>query len=59
MIIKVEMRSVYGSQTIYPICDKAKIFASLVGQKTLTYGDIAKIKALGYDVEVVQDVVKL
>ena len=52
--IKVEIKNVYGKETIYPACPKAAIFADLVGQRTLTGQDIAKIKALGYTIEVVQ-----
>lgn len=54
MKIKVEVKNVYGNETIYPACEKAKIFASFKGQKTLTHNDIAKIKDLGYTIEVVQ-----
>lgn len=57
--IKVEVKNVYGKETIYPSCEYAKIFASLVGQKTLTRGDILKIKQLGYNVEVVSAEVEL
>lgn len=52
--IKVEIKNVYGKETVYPACPQAEIFASLVGQKTLTGQDIAKIKSLGYTIEVVQ-----
>jgi hypothetical protein len=52
MKITVEMRSVYGKDVIYPVCKDAKIFAVLVGQKTLTSTDIIHIKQLGYEVEI-------
>lgn len=52
MKIQVEIKNIYGRETIYPMCDKAKTFASLVGQKTLTTRDINLIKQLGYSVEV-------
>ena len=52
MTITVQIKTVYGNEAIYPICDKAKQFAALVGTKTLTRDAIAKIKALGYSVEV-------
>lgn len=58
MKIKVEVKNVYGNETIYPVCEKAKIFASFKGQKTLTNNDIAKIKDLGYTIEVVQKELK-
>ena len=57
--IKVEIKNVYGKETIYPACEQAQIFAELVGQKTLTKGDIIKIKRLGYEIEVIQNAVKL
>lgn len=46
--ITVEVRSNYGREAIYPICAKARIFATMLGRKTLTRQDIASIKALGY-----------
>lgn len=54
MSIQVEIKNVYGNEAIYPICDKGKTFASMVGQKTLTRRDIDHIKELGFTVEVVQ-----
>lgn len=52
MTIKVEIKSVYGQDRIYPVCDKAKMFTALTGNKTLSQIDIVQIKALGFDVEV-------
>lgn len=52
--ITVEIKSVYGEQKIYPVCELAKIFASMVGQKTLTLGNIDHIKSLGFEVLVKQ-----
>lgn len=51
--IQVTIRNVYGNRLIYPACDTAKTFASMVGRKTLTFTDIEHIKKLGYKVEVV------
>jgi hypothetical protein len=56
MIIQVKIRNVYGNELIYPVCSKAKIFASLKSQSTLTAYDIRLIKALGYTIEVVSEV---
>jgi hypothetical protein len=56
MSIKVTIKSVYGNETIYPACEKAKAFAALCGTLTLTRYAITKIKTLGYAVEVVQEV---
>jgi len=48
--ITVEIRDVYGKQTIYPVCDKAQIFADIAGTKTLLPRDIQRIQRLGYKV---------
>ena len=53
MIIKVEIKTVYGNECIYPACDTSRLFIELVGGKTLSRDNITTIKALGYDVEVV------
>lgn len=54
MNIQVEIKCVYGNETIYPVCAQAKKLAELIRQKTFTHQDIQKIKALGFTVEVVQ-----
>ena len=56
MKIQVEMKQVYGNTMIYPVCETAKTFASMLNTKTLTSAAIAHIKKLGYVVEVVQEV---
>jgi len=50
--ITVEIKSVYGTQKIYPACQKAEVFCKMVGQKTLTETDIKRIKELGFEVQV-------
>lgn len=50
--IKVEIKTIYGNQKIYPACDKAEGFCKLINQKTLTERDIKLIKELGYEVQV-------
>ena len=52
MKILVQIKSVYGNERIYPICENAKLFASIAGTATLTREVLAKIKQLGYTVEV-------
>ena len=59
MKIQVAIKHVYGKETIYPICEKAKILAQLVNQKTLTKKDIEKIKALGFVIEIVHQDINL
>jgi hypothetical protein len=52
--IAIEIKSVYGNETIYPVDENAKLFARLAGTKTLTRQAISHIKALGYEVKVKQ-----
>lgn len=56
MKIQVKIKQVYGNEMIYPVCEKAKVFCEMVGQKTLTSATIQGIKKLGYEIEVVQEV---
>ena len=48
MELVVEKKSVYGNQLVYPVCNKAKLFASISGNKTLLPEVIESIKKLGY-----------
>lgn len=52
MKILVQLKPVYGQEQIYPVCETAKIFAKMVGQKTLTPANVKHIKELGYTVNV-------
>jgi hypothetical protein len=54
MEITVRIAQNYGTEVIYPVCQAAFLFARLAGTKTLTLDAIAKIKALGYTVNVQQ-----
>jgi hypothetical protein len=54
MTITIQIKNVYGNDTIYPVCDKAKIFANLAGTKTITLQALAQIKLLGYAVTVIR-----
>jgi hypothetical protein len=55
MKIVVKVRNVYGNQTVYPVCDAAKLFARIAGHSTLTYTTVDLIKKLGYVIEIEQD----
>ena len=44
----IEIKSVYGQDKIYPVCETAQIIASLSGNSTLTPVTIALAKQLGY-----------
>lgn len=54
MNITVKIDRKYGRTLIYPICEKAALFAKLCRQETLTPDQISDIKALGYTVNVQQ-----
>ena len=45
----VEKKNVYGEERVYPVCNKAKLFARISGNKTLLPEDIELIKKLGYN----------
>jgi hypothetical protein len=59
MTVQVEMKYSYGLQTFYPVCEKAKIFAKISGNKTLTKPCRDAIQELGYTIEVSVPEVKL
>ena len=51
-IVTVVYRNVYGRDLCYPANQTASRFCALTGNLTLSPGDLAHIKALGYTVEV-------
>jgi hypothetical protein len=53
MQIQVRMREVFGNETVYPVCETAKLFAKIAGTKTLSPTALSSIKALGYEIEVI------
>lgn len=57
--ITVQIKTHYGTQFIYPICDAAQKLCALTGKKTLSHRDIDLIKYLGYSIEVQQTKVTL
>jgi hypothetical protein len=54
MKIIIEIKSVYGEEKFYPVCEVAKKFCELLGTKTLTDRAIKNILDLGYEVDVKQ-----
>ena len=52
--IKVEIKNVYGTERIYPICENAKRFAMLTNTKTFNRAIISIIKQIGIQVEIKQ-----
>jgi hypothetical protein len=57
--IEVRTRSAFGKEFIDPVDENAKLFCKIAGAKTLTRSQIEDIKALGFAVENVPEVVKL
>ena len=48
--ITVEIRSQYGVQVFYPICEDALRFAAIAGTTTLTERVLTCVRGLGYDI---------
>jgi len=57
--ITVEVRSVYGNETVYPVCDKAVLFCQIAGTRTLTRDMVTHIRALGYEVRLAPQITKV
>ena len=53
MTIQIEIRNVYGNETIYPANATSDIFARIAGTKTLKRETLKLAEALGYKIEVV------
>ena len=49
-VVLVRVTDVYGKRVVYPVCDKAKLFASIAGTKTLTEVTLRCIRKLGYEI---------
>lgn len=50
--ILIKIRSVYGNEAYYPVCNDAKSFASIAGTTTLTLATLRSIVKLGYQIGV-------
>ena len=59
MTATVSIKTHYGTQYIYPVCQTAVHLAALTGKKTFSHNDIKTIKALGYSINVQQPQVTL
>ena len=55
MDLVVSKKNVYGVERVYPVCNKAKLFASISGNKTLLPEVIELIKKLGYNLTTKQE----
>lgn len=51
--VQICIKSVYGRDTIYPVCQVAKGMAALAGTKTLTEQSIRIIIGMGFKVQYV------
>ncbi len=51
MEIKIKVRSVYGVNKVYPICEKAQLFAKIAGTTTLTVPTLKSILDLDYHIQ--------
>jgi len=56
MKLKLQLKSVYGVERIYPICDISKRLANFKGSKTFTHSDIMQLSNIGYDFDWVANV---
>ena len=54
MQLIVEIKSVYGVERIYAVCNNAKLITKLKQSKTLNKEDISILKELGYKIETKQ-----
>ena len=54
MNITVEIKNVYGNQSVYPACYTSQLLAKLAGTKTFTRSALDTIKKLGYSITVAQ-----
>jgi hypothetical protein len=54
MQITVEIKSVYGVERIYAVCNNSKLITKLKQSKTLNKEDISILRELGYKIETKQ-----
>jgi hypothetical protein len=48
--LNIEIRNVYGKETVYPACDVARTFAGIAGTKTLSHGVLIAAEKLGFEI---------
>ena len=54
MQITVEIKSVYGVERIYAVCNNSKLITKLKQSKTLNKEDISILRELGYTIQTKQ-----
>jgi hypothetical protein len=52
-VVHVRVMDVYGRRVVYPVCDKAKVFASIAGTTSLTDTTLRCMRKLGYVLHVI------
>jgi hypothetical protein len=52
-VIKIEIKSVYGKETVYCVSEQKESLQGLTGHTTLTRADMQYLKALGFSFEVI------
>lgn len=50
--ITIQVRNVYGNETIYPACKTSAFFCKLAGTKTITAEMLRLIRTQGYEIAV-------
>lgn len=51
MQVLIELREVYGETKAYPANEQAKLFAEMLGTKTLTHRNLCLIERLGFTIQ--------
>lgn len=44
----LQLKNIYGTNRMYPICQSSRAFAHLTGTKTLSFDDLKDISFLGF-----------
>ncbi len=52
-VVHVRVMDVYGKRVVYPVCEKAKVFADIADTKSLTEANLRRIQKLGYTIHVI------
>lgn len=58
-VVRVEIKSQFGNERIFPVNGTAKTFAAIANTKTLTREVLVLVRNLGFDIDVVQQKVNL
>jgi hypothetical protein len=48
--LKLQVKSVYGVERVFPMCDQSKKLVQLMARKTFTSADLVLIKELGFKI---------